>query len=227
MRGSFPAPHHHDPNKTLPNFQIWVMVVFLSPNTAGERLRDQRFLRAGVRLRYQRSQTLRRPFYRLLRHRSMLGSEFRRRGVYLFSGTSDRCSCRNFGTSTITLVLPHVCHAVFALPILRVGHGGQRGYKHFKTKQRVSCRDEFNESLCLALLCWCWRLAACIPPDTNSACSGPKLKVPLHSAHTGSMFPKTLWESPRSKFQCFIPFVGNIGPFDDEFVLARLGAWKT
>ena len=23
MRGSFPAPHHHDPNKTLPNFQIW------------------------------------------------------------------------------------------------------------------------------------------------------------------------------------------------------------
>ena len=28
------------------------MVVFLSSNTAGERLRDQRFLRAGVRLRY-------------------------------------------------------------------------------------------------------------------------------------------------------------------------------
>ena len=26
VRGSFPAPHHHDPNKTLPNFQIWVMV---------------------------------------------------------------------------------------------------------------------------------------------------------------------------------------------------------
>ena len=72
VRGSFPAPHHHDPNKTLPNFQIWVMVVFLSPNTAGERLRDQRFLRAGVRLRYQRIQTLRRPCYRLLRHRSML-----------------------------------------------------------------------------------------------------------------------------------------------------------
>ena len=77
MRGSFPAPHHHDPNKTLPNFQIWVMVVFLSSNTAGERLRDQRFLRAGVRLRCQRTQTLRRPCYRLLRHRSMLGSEFR------------------------------------------------------------------------------------------------------------------------------------------------------
>ena len=74
VRGSFPAPHHHDPNKTLPNFQIWVMVVFPSPNTAGERLRDQRFLRAGVRLRYQRIQTLRRPCYRLLRHRSMLGS---------------------------------------------------------------------------------------------------------------------------------------------------------
>ena len=26
MRGSFPAPHHHDPNETLPNFPIWVMV---------------------------------------------------------------------------------------------------------------------------------------------------------------------------------------------------------
>ena len=59
MRGSFPAPHHHDPNKTLPIFQIWVMVVFLSSNTAGERLR------------YQRIQTLRRPCNRLLRHRSM------------------------------------------------------------------------------------------------------------------------------------------------------------
>ena len=52
------------------------------------------------------------------------------------------------------------------------------------------------------------------------------LKVVLHSAHTGSMFPTTLWESPRSKIQSFIPFVGNIGHFDDEFVLARLGAWK-
>ena len=47
VRGSFPAPHHHDPNETLPNFLIWVMVVFPSPDTAGERLRDQRFLRAG------------------------------------------------------------------------------------------------------------------------------------------------------------------------------------
>ena len=28
MRGLFPAPHHHDPNETLPNFQIWVMVGF-------------------------------------------------------------------------------------------------------------------------------------------------------------------------------------------------------
>ena len=27
VRGSFPAPHHHDPNETLPNFSIWVMVV--------------------------------------------------------------------------------------------------------------------------------------------------------------------------------------------------------
>ena len=53
------------------------MVVFPSPITAGERLRDQRFLRAGVRLRYQRLQTLRRPCYRLLRHRSVLGPEFR------------------------------------------------------------------------------------------------------------------------------------------------------
>ena len=76
--GSFPAPHYHDPNKTLLNFQIWVMVVFHSPITAGKRLRDQRFFRAGVRLRYQRLQTLRRPCYRLLRHRSVLGPEFRR-----------------------------------------------------------------------------------------------------------------------------------------------------
>ena len=82
-----------------------------------------------------------------------------------------------------------------------MGHGGQRGYKHFKTKPRVSCRDEFNESLCLALLCWCWRHAACIPPGTDSACSDPKLKGRLHSAHTGSMFPITLWESPCSKIQ--------------------------
>ena len=47
VRGFFPAPHHHDPNETLSNFQIWVMVVFPSPVTAGERLRDQGFLRAG------------------------------------------------------------------------------------------------------------------------------------------------------------------------------------
>ena len=31
VRGSFPAPHHHDPNEMLPNFQIWVMVVSHSP----------------------------------------------------------------------------------------------------------------------------------------------------------------------------------------------------
>ena len=24
VRGSFPAPHHHDPNKMLPNFAFWV-----------------------------------------------------------------------------------------------------------------------------------------------------------------------------------------------------------
>ena len=28
------------------------------------------------------------------------------------------------------------------------------------------------KSLCLAWLCWCWRHAACIPPGTDSACSG-------------------------------------------------------
>ena len=74
------SPHRTTMTQTkrCPIFKFWVMVVFLSPNTAGERLRDQRFLLAGVRLRYQRSQTLRRPFYRLLRHRSMLGSDFRR-----------------------------------------------------------------------------------------------------------------------------------------------------
>ena len=32
-------------------------------------------------------------------------------GVCLCSGTSDRCSCRNFGASTITLVLPQVWQA--------------------------------------------------------------------------------------------------------------------
>ena len=26
VRGSFPAPHHHDPNEMLPNFAFWVMV---------------------------------------------------------------------------------------------------------------------------------------------------------------------------------------------------------
>ena len=30
VRGSFPAPHHHDPNEMLPNFQIWVMVASMS-----------------------------------------------------------------------------------------------------------------------------------------------------------------------------------------------------
>ena len=30
VRGSFPAPHHHDPNETLPNLQIWVMVASMS-----------------------------------------------------------------------------------------------------------------------------------------------------------------------------------------------------
>ena len=32
VRGSFPAPHHHDPNEMLPNFVFWVMVAatFLS-----------------------------------------------------------------------------------------------------------------------------------------------------------------------------------------------------
>ena len=30
VRGSFPAPHHHDPHKMLPNFAFWVMVVCLT-----------------------------------------------------------------------------------------------------------------------------------------------------------------------------------------------------
>ena len=64
--------------KRCPIFKFGSWWCLPSPITAGERLRDQRFLRAGVRLRYQRLQTLRRPFYRLLRHRSVLGPEFRR-----------------------------------------------------------------------------------------------------------------------------------------------------
>ena len=36
VRGSFPAPHHHDPNETLPNFQIWVMVGSSSTASHGE-----------------------------------------------------------------------------------------------------------------------------------------------------------------------------------------------
>ena len=33
VRGSFPAPHHHDPNETLPNFAFWVMVAAHSCQT--------------------------------------------------------------------------------------------------------------------------------------------------------------------------------------------------
>ena len=33
MRGSFSAPHHHDPNEMLPNFAFWVMVVAPSGQT--------------------------------------------------------------------------------------------------------------------------------------------------------------------------------------------------
>ena len=40
--GSFPAPHHQDPNETLLNFQIWVMV---DANGGCRRLRSH-FLRA-------------------------------------------------------------------------------------------------------------------------------------------------------------------------------------
>ena len=55
------SPHRTTMTQTkrCPNFKF------------GSRLRDQRFLRAGVRPRYQRLQTLRRPCYRLLRHRSV------------------------------------------------------------------------------------------------------------------------------------------------------------
>ena len=42
VRGFFPAPHHHDPNGMLPNFQIWVMV---DANGGCRRLRSH-FLRA-------------------------------------------------------------------------------------------------------------------------------------------------------------------------------------
>ena len=33
VRGSFPAPHHHDPNEMLPNFAFWVMVAAHSCQT--------------------------------------------------------------------------------------------------------------------------------------------------------------------------------------------------
>ena len=39
MRGSFPAPHHHDPNEMLPNFAFWVMVA--APSCRFSRYRGQ------------------------------------------------------------------------------------------------------------------------------------------------------------------------------------------
>ena len=43
VRGSFPAPHHHDPNKTLPNFPVWVMVGSSSTDVFGSLLRFGQF----------------------------------------------------------------------------------------------------------------------------------------------------------------------------------------
>ena len=39
VRGSFPAPHHHDPNEMLPNFAFWVMVA--APSCRFSRYRRQ------------------------------------------------------------------------------------------------------------------------------------------------------------------------------------------
>ena len=39
VRGSFPAPHHHDPNEMLPNFAFWVMVA--APSCRFSRCRRQ------------------------------------------------------------------------------------------------------------------------------------------------------------------------------------------
>ena len=39
VRGSFPAPHHHDPNEMLPNFAFWVMVA--APSCRFSRYRGQ------------------------------------------------------------------------------------------------------------------------------------------------------------------------------------------
>ena len=48
MRGSFPAPHHHDPNEMLPIFQIWVMVGSSSTEWFTGHLSSNYPLRDGV-----------------------------------------------------------------------------------------------------------------------------------------------------------------------------------
>ena len=58
----------------------------------------------------------------------------------------------------------------------------------------------------------------CVSPGTDSACSGPKPKGRLHSAHTGSMFPTTLWESPRSKIQRLIRRLQNTSSWSGQAV---------
>ena len=62
----------------------------------------------------------------------------------------------------------------------------------------------FAKSLYLALLCWCWRHAACIPPGTGSACSGhpfPTVKVGFTARTQGACSQRRCGESPRSKFR--------------------------
>ena len=129
--------------------------------------------------------------------------------------------------------LENLCRSLFGREIRAhcVDHGDPRGSEHFKTKPRVSWRDEIDFAVseglegmevaqrrsshpqacnavgtvvvsCVAVLVltscgilstW-YRLCVLRPPV-------PKCKGRLHNAHTGSMLPTTLWESPRSKLQ--------------------------
>ena len=67
------------------------------------------------------------------------------------------------------------------LPILRVGHGGPRGSEHFKTKPRVSWRDEIDYAVSEGL--------------------------ESMTSHTGSLLPTTLWG--KSPFEVAESVIGR------------------
>ena len=64
--------------------------------------------------------------------------------------------------------------------------------------------------LCLSWLCWCWRHAACIPPGTDSACSGHPFPIVLpfrcrretHPLRDGVAQPGGLRATWREHLQC-------------------------